>query len=139
MGIRKHWGCKAEECERKHYAKGYCFKHWFRLWKNGTLVPDKIIGDTLKLFHSSYIAVPECGCWLWEKSLARKGYGVIHIKNKRKSAHRYSWELYYGPVPKGLFVCHKCDTPSCVNPEHLFIGTHTDNMRDAKRKGRKYV
>lgn len=140
MGIRKYWGCKVEGCYRKHYGNGYCKLHNHRLWKNGTLEPQKIIRDPLKLFHSSYIPVTETGCWIWEKSIARKGYGIMWVQNEKNGAHRYSWELYHGPIPKGMFVLHKCDVPSCVNPDHLFLGTHQDNMDDMRSKGReRYV
>ena len=76
------------------------------------------------------------GCWLWQGGVARR-YGVIKIEGKTKRVHRVVWELNNGSIPDGMFVCHSCDVPRCVNPEHLFIGTHTDNMRDMIQKGRK--
>lgn len=77
-------------------------------------------------------------CWLWNASVNNKGYGHIHLghRNGHRYAHRVSWELNVGPIPRGLMVLHKCDTPRCVKPEHLFVGTQLDNMRDAKSKGR---
>lgn len=75
-------------------------------------------------------------CWLWDASVDRKGYGKINHNGKPKSAHRLSYEIAYGPIPEGMFVCHKCDNPPCVRPDHLFIGTNKDNMADMKSKGR---
>ena len=75
------------------------------------------------------------GCWLWAKAVNTNGYGYKWHKGKLHHAHRVSWELNRGPIPDGLFVLHRCDVKLCVNPEHLFLGTQTDNMRDAMAKG----
>ena len=90
-------------------------------------------------FESSYIAVPEAGCWLWEKGVGSTGYGHIFYQGKMLKAHRVSWELHRGLILKDMCVLHKCDVPSCVNPDHLFLGTHKDNKRDSMKKGRHYI
>lgn len=79
------------------------------------------------------------GCWLWIGQLNANGYGKIHRGgpvSDMQLAHRVSWELHFGPIPVGLYVCHRCDVASCVCPSHLFLGTQKENMQDAKRKGR---
>ena len=75
-------------------------------------------------------------CWLWTAAKGRKGYGQMRISGKLRIAHRLSWELANGPIPGGLFVCHRCDVTSCVNPAHLFLGTNRDNILDSMAKGR---
>ncbi len=93
--------------------------------------------DAEERFHSSYVVDLETGCWLWQGSpRGSNGYGRISVGGKLVPAHRYSWSLHNGPFDQSLMVCHKCDVPLCVNPDHLFLGTATDNMRDCKRKGR---
>lgn len=87
-------------------------------------------------FDEKYCPEPMSGCWLWTHHCDPKGYGMIWLKGSPRKAHRISWELHRYPIPKGMFICHRCDTPACVNPEHLFLGTHTDNMRDMASKGR---
>ena len=76
-------------------------------------------------------------CWIWNGVRTREGYG--HLVNKEYShfyAHRFSYLLFYGSIPEGLKICHSCDNPWCVNPEHLWAGTQNDNVQDAVRKGR---
>lgn len=75
-------------------------------------------------------------CWLWTGALTKGGYGKININKKFISTHRLSWELVNGEIPKGLHVCHTCDVRSCVNPEHLWLGTAKDNAMDREKKGR---
>jgi hypothetical protein len=77
------------------------------------------------------------GCWLWTGAPSREnGYGRFNHNKKSFSAHRYSLELHKGPIPEGLFACHHCDTPACVNPEHLYAGTPQENMNDMVVRGR---
>lgn len=79
-------------------------------------------------------------CWLWTASLDRTGYGVFALSAGHFArAHRYAYELLVGPIPDGLFLCHRCDVRTCVNPAHMFIGTAKDNTDDMHRKGRWVV
>lgn len=87
-------------------------------------------------FHSRYIPVPEAGCWIWTGSASRYGLMVARASGVIRGAHRVSWELHKGPIPAGMNVCHRCDTPLCVNPDHLFLGNDKDNHQDRARKGR---
>lgn len=77
------------------------------------------------------------GCWLWQASRNKEGYGSFWFRDRWCKAHRVAWELTFGkPAPANKEVCHTCDTPSCVNPLHLFLGSHRENMDDMIRKGR---
>lgn len=76
------------------------------------------------------------GCWEWTASLGSTGYGQIGIRNRPIGAHRVSYEIHYGPIPEGMCVLHHCDNRLCVRPDHLFLGTRADNIRDMDRKNR---
>lgn len=84
----------------------------------------------------------DSGCWEWTGVLVRGKYGQICVKGRhRMYAHRFSYQLHFGPIPghdsyHGYCVCHRCDNPKCVNPDHLFLGTNFDNIQDRNRKGR---
>lgn len=140
--------CCIKECEAKVDKHGMCGKHWYRMknYGNPTLVAIKQLhGMTPEERFWARVNKTD-SCWLWiggkTKSRSKEEYGVITFhapngqKKKHAMAHRYSWEIHNGPIPEGMLVCHKCDNPPCVNPDHLFLGTILDNNIDKLEKGR---
>ena len=77
-------------------------------------------------------------CWEWNGGKSVLGYGRFWLDGRDQRAHRVSYQFYVGEIPDGLNVCHRCDNPGCVNPDHLFLGTTTDNARDRMNKGRGF-
>ena len=75
-------------------------------------------------------------CWLWNGSCTKDGYGVMGVGRSQKRAHRMAYECFVGEIQDGMLVCHACDVPKCVNPDHLFLGTSKDNAIDRNKKGR---
>lgn len=78
----------------------------------------------------------EKGCWEWQGSLGQEGYGNFPIRGSTEKAHRIAYRFFKGPIPPGMCVCHTCDNPPCCNPDHLWLGTWMDNVRDKYAKGR---
>lgn len=128
--------CEVSGCTRPHYGRGLCKPHHQWRWTRGLLgnANEATLRD--KLEHYA-MPVPESGCWLWTGATNNRGYGRISAGGGRTQyAHRIAYIEFKGGIPDGFEVCHKCDTPSCCNPDHLFIGSHWENMRDASSKGR---
>lgn len=89
-------------------------------------------------FWGNAIPVTESGCLIWlGKSHIKHGYSQVTFQGQRTLVHRFAWCLTYGDIPQGLHVLHSCDVTSCINPQHLFLGTHQDNMTDMDKKGRR--
>lgn len=104
-------------------------------WKRGQPFT---AAQRLETFYLRIEKMPT-GCWEWRGALDRKGYGNWtwrDVSSSPRRAHRCAWELLRGPIPGGLHVLHRCDNPPCCNPDHLFLGTISDNAKDSVAKGR---
>lgn len=95
--------------------------------------PDNMTRDEALDYHGWIVT--ESGCWEWERRNPAN-YGLVWYDGKDNLAHRAMYKRFFGPIPEGMFVCHSCDNPPCVNPEHLWLGTPLDNVLDKEHKGR---
>lgn len=128
--------CSVHECGEKHYGRGYCEKHYQRFHKHGA--PDIVLPNAkMKSIREQVwdrVKVTPSGCWEWQGARDKKGYGSVRVKGKTRRVHRLAWELTYGGVPVSLLVCHRCDNPPCINPEHLLAQTSKENTMDMERR-----
>lgn len=92
--------------------------------------------DLQETLRNGSVRIPEAGCWLWEGSLHSTGYGTLYWDGTTQFTHRLSYRTFRGEIPDKLYVLHRCDVRCCINPNHLFVGTHQDNMDDMVSKGR---
>lgn len=110
-------------------VRGFCGTHYKRARRSGGL--SRL--TPVERFWEHVEKTPHC--WLWLRRSIDQ-YGSFFANGVRTRPHRFSWELHNGPIPDGLFVCHRCDRPRCVRPDHLFVATNAENTADKIRKGR---
>jgi hypothetical protein len=137
VALRSPRSCSVGGCPNPYLAQGWCEMHYTRMRRYGSL--DRPEFDYADRFWAKVLRSD--GCWLWSACVDEHGYGsFVRLQedgsHRLEGAHRVAWELTHGPIPDGLRVCHHCDTPPCVRPDHLFLGTQADNMADMQRKGR---
>lgn len=134
--------CSIPGCEHPHASRGWCQMHYCRWKRHGD--PFTTLNQRLKcdpLSESFWDHVDSSGgpstCWPWKPRHTLYGRVRIPGTGRNLSTHRVAWELTHGtPIPAGLWVLHHCDNPSCCNPDHLYVGTHADNVADKVRRGR---
>lgn len=126
--------CSVHLCGRTILAKDLCSMHYQRMFRHGTT--EKPI-RRLSVYDRFWAKINKTAtCWLWVGAADEKGYGTFYFTGKIVKSHRVSWELHHGAIPEGKCILHTCDTPACINPDHLFVGTKRDNAIDMVAKGR---
>lgn len=127
--------CKIDKCDRLVTSKGAtCNRHNYLKRHYGSYDYNLTHPTEEEIFWDNVDKSGEC--WVWKGYINESGYGLARLNKNQTRAHRVSWEIHHGKIPEGIFVCHKCDNPPCVNPSHLFLGTNQDNIQDKVNKGR---
>lgn len=127
--------CIEPECGRMDWCRGYCSMHYQRHRTSGKIERIDPEQSPLERFMDK-VELDNNGCWLWTSTILRSGYGTMWYRGQTISAHRLSYQFYIGPVPERLHVLHLCDVKRCVNPEHLYAGTHQQNIQDRENRGK---
>lgn len=132
--------CCIADCGQSYLARGWCRKHYYRWKRHGDPLFSREQPSAADRYFARIDRSDASGCWLWTGGRSSQGYGALKDdRNIQVGAHRFGWELYFGPIPDALMVCHSCDNPPCQNPAHWFLGTALDNMRDKITKGRARI
>jgi hypothetical protein len=103
---------------------------------SGVLAASAWMSEAKRAFWAHVESGPRSECWSWTGHKDQRGYGLLRVQGRLLRAHRVSWMLHHGPIPRGLCILHACDNPPCTNPDHLMLGTVRANAVDAARKGR---
>lgn len=132
--------CSILDCDKPVHANGMCQSHGNNLRRYGHAEPVRNWPAIARLMDVGW-DVNARGCWIWRGARSEKGYGLIALRRRtdgpeQQRVHRLMWSMHNGPIPEGLVIRHRCDTPACVNPDHLDTGTVAENQADMVARGR---
>lgn len=129
--------CSVDGCNNEVRCKGMCKYHYQTQWRIGKTTLDRpvFVGTPEERFDHYTEKGDGDSCWKWVGNKNSHGYGQMRSGKKMVSAHRFSYELHYGKIEDDSFVLHKCNNPDCVNPAHLYLGDHSQNMKDRLKSG----
>jgi hypothetical protein len=131
--------CRVNACKKPPRILGWCKMHYARWKRHGDpncRPGNKLRYKTAEEYLRARSVVVASGCWEWLGSKNVRGYGNAEFRREKLPAPRLAYRTFKGLIPKGMLVCHTCDNPGCINPEHLWLGTVADNARDMALKGR---